>query len=213
MFNRARSSHRTGWRIARAKREPLGHRRGGVVAGGILLVTKVHLAKSNAKTNRRGAAAIEFALVALPFFALLLGILEIGILLLVSALVDTASSNTGRLIRTGQAQVGDLKISDIRQSFCAGMSVLDQDCANRTHVDVQVVQGYSGMNIADPLETGVFDPEVLKYQPGVPGDFVLVRIWFEHPVITPFIARAITRDNDNKVRLQTTLAFRNEPYL
>ena len=41
---------------------------------------------------REGSTAVEFALVALPFFILLLGILEIGLLLLTDALLETAAS-------------------------------------------------------------------------------------------------------------------------
>lgn len=162
---------------------------------------------------RRGAAAIEFAFVALPFFALLLGIFEIGIMLLASAMVDTASSDASRLIRTGQAQVQQLKPEVIRERFCKNLGIFSQNCAARTAIDIRVVKGFSGEIAPDPLSTGHFDPDVLTYEPGVPGDYVLVRIWYEHPVVTPFISQALSRDDDKKVRLQTTLAFRNEPYL
>ena len=176
-------------------------------------MTRIHPTKAKTIKSRRGAAAIEFAFVVLPFFALLLGILEIGILLLVNAMVDTAASDTSRLIRTGQAQIGDLKPAEVRQRFCAKMAVFGQDCTSRTHVDIRVVEGFTSNTIPDPMATGTFNPDIMTYQPGLPGDFILVRIWFEHPIVTPLISRAVTRDSTNKVRLQSTLAFRNEPYL
>lgn len=175
------------------------------------------MAKSRIRTpqrqRRRGSTAIEFALVALPFFTLLLGIFEVGILLLVSAMVETATSDASRLIRTGQAQIQQLTPDAVKTRFCSQLSVFNQDCENRTHIDIRVVKAFSGNIAPDPMASGEFDPDVLTFQPGVPGDFVLVRIWFEHPLITPFMAQAITRSNDKTVRLKTTLAFRNEPYL
>lgn len=165
------------------------------------------------RQKRRGSAAVEFALIALPFFTLLLGLFEIGILLLVSAMIETASSGASRLIRTGQAQIEELTPNVIKTRFCSQLSVFNKDCEARTHIDIRVVKAFSGNIAPDPMASGEFDPDVLTFQPGVPGDFVLVRIWFEHPVITPFMAQAITRSRDKRVRLQTTLAFRNEPYL
>jgi hypothetical protein len=165
------------------------------------------------RQKRRGAAAIEFAFVALPFFILMLAIFEIGMMLLVSALVETATSDASRLIRTGQAQIQNLTPEQIKTRFCSKMSVFNKNCDARTHIDIRVVKAFSGNIAPDPMQTGIFDPEVLAYQPGVPGDFVLVRIWFEHPIFTPFISDALTRSDDNVVRLNSTLAFRNEPYL
>ena len=165
------------------------------------------------RQKRRGAAAIEFAFVALPFFALLIGILEIGLLLLATALVETATSDTSRLVRTGQAQIGELEPQDVKAHFCANLVVFNQGCDERTHIDIRVVSAFSGNIAPDPLANGEFDPDVLTYQPGVPGDFVLVRVWFEHPVLTPFMAQVLNRSKGQKTRLQSTLAFRNEPYL
>ena len=53
------------------------------------------------RKRREGSNAIEFGLVALPFFLLLFGILEIGLMLLVDALVETAASDAARQVRTG----------------------------------------------------------------------------------------------------------------
>jgi len=194
---------------------------------GAVVIRKSRIGKRT-RSSRKGSAAIEFAFVALPFFMLLLGIFEIGILLLVNALVETASSDASRLVRTGQAQTQTLptgltdeekeafKISEFKRRFCAKLSPFDQNCLARTQIDVRVVQNFT-QDLPDPLKDGEtegeFDPDVLEYADAAPGDFVLVRIWFEHPVVTPFMATALTRSNDKVVRLQTALAFRAEPYL
>ncbi|AYG94469.1 pilus assembly protein [Brevundimonas naejangsanensis] len=164
------------------------------------------------RRRREGSTAVEFAMVALPFFLLLFGILEIGLLLLVDALAETAVSDAGRQVRTGQAQELKLKPEDIKARLCANMSVFAADCPNRAFIDIRVVDDFSDPVAPDPLASGLFDPSVLRYQPGGPGDRVLVRVWYEQPIITPFIAQALSRTTDHRVMLTTTLAFRNEPY-
>lgn len=164
------------------------------------------------RRRREGSTAVEFALVALPFFVLLFGILEIGLMLLVDALAETAVSDAGRQIRTGLAQEQELEAEDIKARLCANMGVFSRDCPSRAFIDIRVVDGFSTLPDADPLKTGAFDPGVLTYQPGGPGDRVLVRVWYEHPIVTPFIAQAVSRTADHRVMLTTTLAFRNEPY-
>ncbi len=164
------------------------------------------------RRRREGSSAVEFALIAFPFFILLFGILEIGLMLLVDALVETAIADAGRQIRTGLAQDQKLEAGDIKTRLCANMGVFSSDCPSRAFVDIRVVDGFSTPPDADPLKTGAFDPSVLTYQPGGPGDRVLVRVWYEHPIITPFIAQAVSRTTDDRVMLTATLAFRNEPY-
>lgn len=164
------------------------------------------------RRRREGSTAVEFALVALPFFILLFGILEIGLLLLVDALAETAVSDAARQVRTGIAQEQAMKPEDIKARLCANMSVFAGDCPDRAFIDIRVVKDFSKKPEGDPMATGVFDPSVLTYEPGGPGDKVLVRVWYEQPIITPFIAQAVSRTSDHRVMLTTTLAFRNEPY-
>jgi Flp pilus assembly protein TadG len=54
--------------------------------------------------DRRGSVAIEFSLIAIPFFMLLFGVLEVGIIFFGSSMLEKATADAGRLIRTGQAQ-------------------------------------------------------------------------------------------------------------
>lgn len=153
-------------------------------------------------------------MIALPFFMLMFGILEIGTLLLLDAVVETAASDAGRLVRTGQAQQQAMDRDAIKQRLCARMSVFAGDCSSRAFIDVRVVDNFSTPPDpdADPLASGEFDVSKTTYEPGGPGDRVLVRIWYKQPIFTPFIAQAVSRTKDHKVYLTTSLAFRNEPY-
>ncbi len=54
--------------------------------------------------DRRGAAAVEFAILAPLFLALVFSILEAGYFFFVSSAVDQATARAARLIRTGAVQ-------------------------------------------------------------------------------------------------------------
>lgn len=161
---------------------------------------------------REGSAVVEFAMIALPFFVLLFAILEIGLILLLDAVVETAVADTGRLVRTGQAQQQAVTPQVMKQKFCERMSVFAKDCSTRAYLDVRVINTFTEPLVPDPTASGVFDPSSLTFQPGGPGDLVLVRIWYAHPVVTPFLQQAMSRMGDGNVFLTTTMSFRNEPY-
>ncbi|WP_292036536.1 TadE/TadG family type IV pilus assembly protein [Brevundimonas sp. UBA4553] len=179
---------------------------------GPLLLRLVGSPSRRRRSTREGSTAVEFGLLAFPFFILLFGILEVGLLLLLDAVVETAVSDAGRLVRTGQAQQQAMTPAAIKQKLCARMSVFSGDCPDRAFIDVRVVDNFTTPVAPDPLASGVFDPSKLTYQPGGPGDRILVRIWYEQPIVTPFISQALSRTTDHKVLLTTSLAFRNEPY-
>ena len=55
-----------------------------------------------------GVTAIEFGLLALPFFSILGAILETSLVFLSGQVLESAVQDTSRLIRTGQAQVASV---------------------------------------------------------------------------------------------------------
>ena len=67
--------------------------------------------------NQRGSAAVEFALVAPLFFALLFAIIETGLVFFASQSLETALQDSARAIMTGQAQISNLT----KQSFKANI--------------------------------------------------------------------------------------------
>ena len=51
-----------------------------------------------------GATAVEFAMISIPFLALLFAIFELGAIFLASSAIDAAVEQAARQIRTGQLQ-------------------------------------------------------------------------------------------------------------
>lgn len=161
---------------------------------------------------RDGATAVEFALVGLPFFLLTFAILEIGLIFVLSAVLDTAVLGAGRLVRTGQAEAGSITAEKFKTELCSRMSVFAGDCINRASVDVREVVQFRTPLVPDPTETGAFDDSQLTYQLGQPGSLMLVRVWYRQPIVTPLLAQAVSRMKDDTALLISTTSFRNEPY-
>src|SRR4051812_31196334 len=75
-----------------------------------------------------GAAAIEFAFVAIPFLILVFAIFELGLAFLVSMTMENAIMNVDRKIRTGEFQNANASASTYRTAICQQMSWLGASC-------------------------------------------------------------------------------------
>lgn len=154
--------------------------------------------------NRDGAAAVEFAMMALPFFFMLFAILEVALIFTLDALLETATLDVGRLVRTGQAQA--MSPAQFKARMCSRMSVFSSGCAAGAKVEVRVVTDFS---------TPQQDPVAAGLEPGIdfgqPGSLMLVRVWYEHPLQTGFLARSMSRTSTGKAVLTSATAFKNEP--
>jgi Flp pilus assembly protein TadG len=66
-----------------------------------------------------GAGAVEFAMVALLFFALTFAILETALVFFANQTLQAAAGDSGRLIMTGQAQQASYTAADFKNAVCA----------------------------------------------------------------------------------------------
>lgn len=157
-----------------------------------------------------GAAALEFALVGLPFFFMLFAILEIGLVFTLDAVLENATTDAGRLIRTGQATTRAMTAGQFKDEVCDRMSVFGSDCRSRAAVDVQVIPQFNAPP-GDPMDDGDLQDSEMVYDRGAPGDIVVVRVFYRHPLLTPFLEEGLSRMGDGNAVLTATSAFRNEP--
>lgn len=165
-----------------------------------------------ARKPREGAAAIEFAIVAVPFFFVIFAILELGVIFLVDSMMESAVQQASRLVRTGQAQEGAVSPAEFKSALCDEMSVFSGDCQTRATVDVRVIPQFRDPDLTDPTADGVLGPDDGGFDPGAAGDLMLVRVWYEQPVITPMLSQALTRLDSGGALISVTTAFRNEPF-
>ena len=162
---------------------------------------------------RDGATAVEFALVAAPFFALLFGIIELGLIFLVQSSLENATSEAARTIRTGQFQTGGASTqAAFKTAICNNFPWLQSDCANNLSVDVETFASFASVTAPNPVTAGVFNPAALQFTPGGPGQVVSVRAYYQWPLIVPLMDQALQPISGGKFLITSTAVFCVEPY-
>ncbi|KQY35563.1 pilus assembly protein TadE [Caulobacter sp. Root1455] len=153
-----------------------------------------------------GAAAIEFAFVAIPFLILVFAIIELGLTFLVSMSLENALSNVDRTIRTGTLQTSGGNAASFHQDVCNEMSWLGASCASALTLDVRVLPSFAQTkDLPKPL------PGATSFDPGGPNAIVLVRGYYKWPLITPLLEDAVAGSSGDR-EVTFAAVFTNEPY-
>lgn len=163
------------------------------------------------RSNVRGAAALEFAMIAPAFFMILFPMFEIGITFTADAILQNALNEASRRIRTGELQTSGgspaVLQGQFREWVCDGI-VIPLTCDESVlKLDVRPSSSF-GDTLKDD---GAFRDDY-QFVPGGPGDTIVVRALYAWSPITPFLGEAMQNMPDGKHLLQATAAFRNEPY-
>ena len=158
-----------------------------------------------------GAAAVEFGLVAAPFLALVFAIMETAVVFFAGQALETAVADSARLIMTGQAQTQGFSAAAFKNAVCGKIFGLF-DCQNGVYVDVKTFTNFSNVTMTNPVDGQGNFQNNFSYQPGGPGDIVVVRLFYQYPVYVSLLGFNLSNINGGKRLLAATAAFRNEPY-
>lgn len=163
------------------------------------------LAKRFAR-SRKGATAVEFAMIAGPLLLLIFGILELALVFMVSMTLETATAQAARPIRTGELQSsGASSAENFKKSVCDRMSWLGSDCTDNLRVEVRNYSDFTSVGQDN-------DPNNDCWAPGGPTDIVFVQTSYYWRVFTPLISAALVNDGTDRRRIIAAEVFRNEPY-
>ena len=161
--------------------------------------------------DRRGATAVEFGLLALPFFAIVLATVETGMVFLASETLETAVATTSRLLRTGQAQQQNMDVNAFKTQICNVAGALF-DCS-KIAIDVKTYSAFDTISLAAPLDGhGNLDTSTFSYSAGHGGDIVLVRAYYEWPTVTHLLGFSLANEGNGSYLMGAASAFRNEPF-
>jgi Flp pilus assembly protein TadG len=158
-----------------------------------------------------GAAAVEFALVAAPFLALVFAIMETAMIFFAGQALETAAGDSARLIMTGQAQTQSFDAAAFKNSVCQKVYGLF-NCAAGIQVDVRTYSSFSSATPPNPIDANGNLVNNFLYQPGGPGDIVVVRLLYQWPVYVSLLGLDLSNMSGGMRLLVATQAFRNEPY-
>jgi Flp pilus assembly protein TadG len=169
--------------------------------------------------DRKAATAVEFALIAAPFLAITVALVQTFLVFFAQAMLETITRNTGRLIMTGQVQTQQMTQSAFLQQVCNQGSFLFKcatSTANGLMVDVQVVNGntWSAANVGMPSLTFNANGTVgnsWQFNPGNAGDIVVIRVMYLWPVFFGPIAFNMANQPNGTRMIMASAAFQNEP--
>lgn len=164
------------------------------------------------KRDQGGLAAVEFAFVAGPFFALLLSLFEVCTTYIATDTIQSAANFVSRQIRTGQVTLTAMNQQQFRDAICGQINFLLSCDPTRLQIDVRRFQGFSPVTMPDPLNgTGGFRNDY-SFNPGVSGDVVVVRIFYAWDTITPYLGTMLSNMTGNRTLIQGVAVFKNEPW-
>jgi Flp pilus assembly protein TadG len=154
-----------------------------------------------------GSAAVEFGMVAAPFLLLVFAIMETAIVFFAGQALETAVADSARLIMTGQAQTQGFNQTAFKNAVCGKIFGLF-NCASGLYVDVRTYTSFGNVSMTNPLDANGNFQNNMQYQPGGPGDIVVVRLFYQWPI---YVSLLQNMAGNNRL-LVATSAFRNEPY-
>jgi Flp pilus assembly protein TadG len=163
------------------------------------------------RAERRGAAMVEFALLMLPFFILLFGIFEVGLVTWGGLELDNATSDAARLIRTGQAQSGNYDANRLKQEVCTRVSLLF-DCNTKLRLDVHTFANFGSMAAPQPLNAQGNMQDNFYFKLGAAGEIVLMSTYYEWPLLNIVSSMSLGNMASGNRLLQASAAFQNEPF-
>jgi Flp pilus assembly protein TadG len=168
--------------------------------------------------DRKGATAVEFALIATPFLALIAALIQTFLIFFAQSQLESVVRQSGRQILTGQVQSLDASLTQAQATAAFHKTVCDNaatlfTCAGLM-VDVQVASQWSAANTGMPTLTYNSDGTVSntwQFSPGNAGDIVVVRVMYLWPIFFGPIAFNFANQANGSRLIMASAAFQNEP--
>lgn len=164
--------------------------------------------------DERGVTAVEFGILALPFFSILSAILETSLVFLSGQILDSAVQDSGRLLRTGQIQSANYTSEKFREYVCSRLYGLF-NCSG-LFVEVQVLNSFNAATIKPPVDYTCKTQTECKwnrsetYTPGSGSSIVVVQVYYKWPIFLNLGMLANLGTGEHVLGAATV--FRNEPF-
>jgi Flp pilus assembly protein TadG len=162
------------------------------------------------KTEEDGVTAIEFAMLAFPFFMLLMAIIESSLMFFAGQMLESAVDDVGRQIRTGQLD-NNMTETDLRDAICEEAALLFT--CSKINIDMQVVAEFE--DLADkptPNSDDELDPADFSFQAAGPRQVVMVTVMTEWPIYTNYLQQYLSKLKSGNALLTAVAVFQTEPW-
>lgn len=164
------------------------------------------------KQDEQASTAVEFAIVGVPFVFMLIGLIEVSLMYTANSLLQDATADATRKIRTGQIQQSNEDPETLFRTILCDTAETFLDCAN---IQLEVLALPGGFNDAT-LDVPTFDEDgnlvSRGFSPGGSDDVVLIRTVYRYPLMTPFIGPLLADGGGHTKTMMTTMVIKTEPY-
>jgi Flp pilus assembly protein TadG len=168
--------------------------------------------------SESGATAIEFALVAFPFFGLLGVILETGSMMFVEYGLQSGVQEAARQARTGQAQGAGMTVAQYKSLICKNAALVSQ-CGTSLTVYANSYSSWSQLKANMPSFTdmgvkddGTTDPAKTAYKLGGPVCPSVLVATYDWKFMMPMMNYMGNIKSGTARRLVGFAMFQTEPY-
>lgn len=159
-----------------------------------------------------GATAVEFTFMAVPFSLILLGMIEMALMFTAGTILQGATEDAARMVRTGQVQMAANPKQAFEDRLCQDASVFIP-CAD---IKYEVI----AMPDNDFFEAADYEPvfdddgnlQPRPFGPPAQNGVTLVRVSYRYPLLTPVFATWMADTPDSRKMLMATVIMQNEPY-
>ena len=162
------------------------------------------------RSNKKGSAAIEFAMLIGPLAITIFVILEIAMLFFVDSALDSALHKTARSVRVGTAQSEGWDIDTFKDELCSNMAYYF-DCSSEVMVTSTVVSDISSVSYISGTKDGALDVTE-SFDAGDSGDYVLIQAFLPWDPVIPLYSFSSATLTDGTYILGSAVLQKNEPF-
>jgi Flp pilus assembly protein TadG len=165
------------------------------------------------RTAQRGATAVEFALIAPAFIAMLFAVIQTTLFLFAQQVLQNAAVQGGRLFMTGSAQSGGLTQAQFLNDICPLVQALFT-CSN-VMINVQSYSSFGGASTSEPTLTYNANGSVSNtwnYTAGTQGQIMVVQLIYQWPIVGMPLGNVLHNLGNGTTEMMGVTAFRVEPY-
>ena len=179
--------------------------------------------------DEQGAVAVEFAILAVPFFTLIFAIIETSMTFFAQQILESALQDATRYVRTGQSATLEWDLDDFRKSVCSSTFGMFECSATEASTDRLRVKltpvttfGTAKTQIATPIgadcsPTSV-DPSDCDWEmaeafdDGKGSDVIIAQAFYKWPTVVNLPWFSLANQAGNNRLLSAVRVFKNEPF-
>lgn len=158
----------------------------------------------------RGVAAIEFAMLAFPFFLIVFAILETTSVFIGEMNLNQAVARASRFVRTGEIVGASLDENGLRQKICDEIGYM-LECKSIV-IDLRSYSKFTDVPTLAPIAGGELNRGSFGFDKVNPGQIMALRAFYEWPLYTDIFRMFLSDLNGGRHLLMSVAVFKTEPF-